>query len=114
MTKSSAQIICEYGPFPGLDKVHGLTFDGQRVWFATGDKLNALDPESGVVVPLFNPREQEWRQHFEWIEGGTVIRGRTASGRATVVALVMNHPDMVLVRSLWVSAGWHPPTDPSA
>lgn len=47
MTKSSAQIIREYGPFPGLDKVHGLTYDGQRVWFATGDKINALDPETG-------------------------------------------------------------------
>ena len=47
MTKSSAQIIREYGPFPGLDKVHGLTFDGQRVWFATGDKINALDPDTG-------------------------------------------------------------------
>jgi glutamine cyclotransferase len=47
MTKSSAQIIREYGPFPGLEKVHGLTYDGQNVWFATGDKINALDPDTG-------------------------------------------------------------------
>ncbi|MBN9049186.1 MAG: glutaminyl-peptide cyclotransferase [Rhizobiales bacterium] len=49
MTKSSAQIIREYGPFPGLEKVHGLTYDGRHVWFATGDKLNALDPDTGTV-----------------------------------------------------------------
>lgn len=47
MKSSAAEIIREYGPFPGVDQVHGLTFDGECVWFATGDKLNALDPESG-------------------------------------------------------------------
>jgi glutamine cyclotransferase len=50
MTKSAAEIIREYGPFPGVDSVHGLTFDGQRVWFASGDKLNALDPASGTIL----------------------------------------------------------------
>ena len=45
-----AEIVCEYGPFPGLEHVAGLTFDGRSVWFATGDRLNALDPESGAVV----------------------------------------------------------------
>jgi glutamine cyclotransferase len=50
MKRSLAQIIREYGPFPGVDHVHGVTFDGQHVWFASGDKLNALDPESGTTV----------------------------------------------------------------
>ena len=45
-----AEIIREYGPFPEIDGVHGVSFDGQRVWFASGDKLNALDPESGEIV----------------------------------------------------------------
>ena len=45
----SAEIIREYGPFPGVDGVHGVTYDGQQVWFASGDKLNALDPSSGKV-----------------------------------------------------------------
>jgi glutamine cyclotransferase len=44
-----AEIIREYGPFPGIDQVHGLTFDGQHVWFASGDRLNALDPVSGKL-----------------------------------------------------------------
>src|ERR1700719_5261571 len=50
MKRSAAKILREYGPFPGVDRVHGVTFDGQHVWFATGDKLNALDPTSGKVV----------------------------------------------------------------
>jgi glutamine cyclotransferase len=49
MKPSSAKIICEYGPFPGTDGVHGVTYDGQHVWFASGDKLNAIDPSSGKV-----------------------------------------------------------------
>jgi glutamine cyclotransferase len=50
MKQSRAEILCEYGPFPGIDGVHGVSFDGQRVWFASGDRLNSLDPESGEIV----------------------------------------------------------------
>src|SRR5512145_3371861 len=50
MNKSPAEIIREYGPFPGVDNVHGVTHDGRQVWFASGDKLNALDPVSGKTV----------------------------------------------------------------
>src|SRR5215218_1404997 len=50
MKRSAAEILDEYGPFPGADHVHGVTFDGQHVWFASGDKLNAFDPASGNTV----------------------------------------------------------------
>jgi glutamine cyclotransferase len=50
MKRAAAEIICEYGPFPGIQHVHGLTFDGRHVWFASGDRLNALDPASGKTV----------------------------------------------------------------
>ncbi|MGE8179869.1 PQQ-binding-like beta-propeller repeat protein [Pseudomonas fluorescens] len=50
MKHSAAEIIREYGPFPGVDNVHGVTYDGQQVWFASGDKLNALDPASGNTL----------------------------------------------------------------
>jgi glutamine cyclotransferase len=50
MSRSTAQIVREYGPFPGADHVHGVTFDGQRVWFAAGDKLIAFDPASGKAL----------------------------------------------------------------
>ena len=47
MTSSTAEILREYGPFPGIDSVHGVTYDGRQVWFAAGDALHALDPASG-------------------------------------------------------------------
>lgn len=50
MKHSQAEILQEYGPFPDVDEVHGLTFDGQHVWFASGDRLNALDPADGKIV----------------------------------------------------------------
>ena len=50
MTRSAAEIVREYGPFPGVDNVAGVTYDGQRVWFASGDRLNAFDPQSGQTV----------------------------------------------------------------
>jgi glutamine cyclotransferase len=50
MKSSTAEILREYGPFAGVDKIHGVTYDGQHVWFATGDKLNALDPASGKTL----------------------------------------------------------------
>jgi glutamine cyclotransferase len=50
MKQAAAEILREYGPFSGVDQVHGLTFDGQFVWFASGDRLNALDPASGKTV----------------------------------------------------------------
>ncbi|ODT16248.1 MAG: glutamine cyclotransferase [Kaistia sp. SCN 65-12] len=50
MKHSAAEIIREYGPFPDLGDVAGVSFDGEQVWFATGDKLNALDPESGEIL----------------------------------------------------------------
>jgi glutamine cyclotransferase len=50
MIKTAAEILQEYGPFPGVEQVHGLTFDGRHVWFASGDRINALDPQSGKTV----------------------------------------------------------------
>ena len=50
MHRSTAEIIREYGPFPGIDHVHGVSYDGQHVWFAAGDTLQALDPASGKTV----------------------------------------------------------------
>ena len=50
MKRSDAEILREYGPFPGANRVNGVTYDGRHVWFASGDKLNALDPASGQRV----------------------------------------------------------------
>lgn len=66
MNTSAAEILREYGPFPGVEGVHGVTFDGRHVWFASGDRLNALDPAEGKLL--------------RWIQGvahaGTAFDGR--------------------------------------
>jgi HNH endonuclease len=72
-------------------------------------KTEELEPESGVKVQLFNPRQQKWQEHFAWTEDGTRIIGMTACGRATVIALKLNNSLAVTVRRNWVKAGWHPP-----
>jgi glutamine cyclotransferase len=50
MRRSIAEIVREYGPFSGVENVAGVTYDGQNVWFAAGDTLNAFDPASGKTV----------------------------------------------------------------
>lgn len=76
---------------------------------AKGISTEAADPESGKLVPLFNPRTQAWTDHFAWSENGTIIVGKTPVGRATVEALSLNSELRVRARAIWVEAGWHPP-----
>jgi glutamine cyclotransferase len=50
MKRTAAKIVREFGPFEGVDAVHGVTYDGQNIWFGSGEKLNALDPATGKPV----------------------------------------------------------------
>ncbi len=50
MKRSAAEVLCQYGPFPGVERVNGVTFDGRRIWFASGGALHAVDPASGKMV----------------------------------------------------------------
>src|ERR1700727_1059574 len=50
MKRSAAKILREYGPFPGVDRIGGVTYDGQQGWMAAGEQLNALDPASGKTL----------------------------------------------------------------
>lgn len=74
-------------------------------------RTRARDPLGGAFVPLFDPRRQRWSEHFAWEDGGRLIAGRTAVGRATVAALRLNRDELVVARELWIAAGWHPPDD---
>jgi hypothetical protein len=102
-----------------LPLAKGGTDDETNLWLACpicnghkSDKTMAIDPDTGVAVPLFNPRTQTWAEHFAWSDNGIRIIGRTPIGRATVVALhLSDDPDALEVRSYWVLAGWHPPED---
>lgn len=74
-----------------------------------GRMTHAVDPLSRELVPLYNPREQPWVDHFEWGNGGTHIVGLTPTGRATVVALRLNNEYIIEARTLWIAREWHPP-----
>jgi glutamine cyclotransferase len=54
MKRTAANIVREYGPFPDVSAVHGVTYDGTNVWIATGDTLKAVDPDSGKTVRKLN------------------------------------------------------------
>jgi HNH endonuclease len=97
----------------------GGTNDESNLWLACplcnrakGDRVEATDPETKQVVPLFNPRSQVWSEHFRWIDAGLRIQGLTPIGRATVAALhLADDPEALVVRSFWIQAKWHPPVD---
>ena len=72
-------------------------------------RISFPDPVSRKKTPLYNPRTQRWSRHFIWSEDGCRVIGRTRAGRATILALNMNDPTVVMSRSLWVQLGIHPP-----
>ncbi|MEW6206803.1 MAG: HNH endonuclease signature motif containing protein [Acidobacteriota bacterium] len=74
-----------------------------------GAQVYGNDPMTGRRTRLFNPRRQKWKAHFRWSEDGTEIIGLTACGRATVIALQINRPEITAARRLWVGVGWWPP-----
>lgn len=101
-----------------LPRSRGGSDEESNLWLACrlcnnfkSDQISLRDPETGQDVPLYNPREQRWSEHFEWSHDGTRILGTTPCGRATVIALQLNNIVAVTVRRNWVLAGWHPPKD---
>lgn len=72
---------------------------------AKAAQVEALDPRTRRLVQLFNPRTQGWADHFRWSRDGTRVIGRTAVGRATVVALRMNDEFRVVARVHWRREG---------
>jgi len=95
----------------GLDHEENLWLACRMCNSFKSTQTHARDPITGRRVRLFHPRRQRWSRHFLWSEDGTRIIGRTACGRATVIALQLNHMIAVIVRREWVAAGWHPPGD---
>jgi len=127
-----ANNLCEYclanslfswHPFPidhvlpeskgGKDLFENLANTCQNCNGGKYNKIKAYDPISKLLVPLFNPRTQEWSTHFQWNEESTHILGITPVGRATVVALKMNRVNVVNQRKALILYGVHPPTGKS-
>jgi hypothetical protein len=74
-------------------------------------RTSAIDPVTGFLVPLYNPREQKWNEHFSWSEDSLRITGLTPTGRATVEALRLNREGLVNLRRVLYAVGEHPPQE---
>jgi hypothetical protein len=76
-------------------------------------KQQATDPITGLVVPLFHPRQHRWNEHFAWSADATLIVGLTPTGRATVDALHLNRIELANLREVLYDAQEHPPAEPN-
>jgi hypothetical protein len=99
-----------------LPKAAGGTDDEENLWLSCGvcnsfkhAKTHAVDPITKEEVRIFNPRTQDWNEHFEFSSDNSEILGKTVCGRATAAALKLNNPRAVKMRKLWASVGWFPP-----
>ena len=95
----------------GSDALDNLCAACYRCNEYRGAKTHDIDPLTGELAILFNPRTQAWREHLAWANGGTHIVGLSATGRATVRALRLNNEYVVEARALWMARQWHPPAE---
>ena len=91
----------------GKDSLSNLAYACLRCNLHKGTDLTGIDPKTGKVIRLFNPRRQLWSKHFSW--QGAVLLGKTPVGRTTVAVLNMNDPDRVALRQELIEQGLFSP-----
>src|SRR5229473_1056631 len=69
MKRSAAEILREYGPFPGVDHVHGVTFDGQQLFQIAEDRIQKIDPKTGRVLATIPAPGGGTDSGLAWAEG---------------------------------------------
>jgi HNH endonuclease len=123
-----AQGYCEYCYCPEAFATEGFTIEHTKprsiggettlenlAWSCVGcnsykqARTQAVDPETGERVLLYNPRLQAWKEHFDWSDDFTEVIGKTPCGRVTVTALRLNRSGVMNLRGLLAGAGLHPP-----
>jgi hypothetical protein len=87
----------------GSNDLRNLCWSCHRCNLCKSSNLSGIDPASGRLVPLYNPRRQSWKKHFRW--RGPIVVGITAVGRATVVVLDMNNAQRIELRHRLIAAG---------
>jgi len=95
----------------GTDAEENFWLACSKCNLAKSNKIDGFDLVTKTCIPLFNPRTQNWHEHFAWSSDGLYIIGKTATGRVTVVEVKLNNDLFLEVRRNWVKAGWHPPED---
>jgi hypothetical protein len=93
----------------GTNKLDNLALSCQACNNHKFTATEALDPGSGLIVPLFHPRRDKWSEHFSWSEDFLTIIGQTPTGRATVNRLQTNRASVVNLRRVLRLDGKHPP-----
>jgi hypothetical protein len=98
-----------------LPKQHGGNDDRENLAFCCpvcnrkkGPNLSGVDPHTGSIVTIFNPRQQVWSEHFRW--SGATIVGISPHGRATVVVLDLNETRRLKLRRALLAEGMLPPS----
>ena len=122
---SRAEGICEYCRMPqpydrlpfqidhiiarqhgGDDAAENLALSCLACNTHKGPNIAGVDPATGEIVRLFNPRRDKWREHFRW--AGPELAGQTQEGRATVVVLAINLPHRAVLRESLMAEGVYP------
>jgi 5-methylcytosine-specific restriction endonuclease McrA len=136
LVRSRANYLCEYCHSPericanrftidhiipqslgGSDVPDNLAYACRRCNDRRYNFIAGFDSPTQTIVPLFNPRQQQWSEHFVWTADGREIVGITPIGRATCQRLDLNdfrydEEDSIRnTRRFWVLAGWHPPSE---
>ena len=125
LVRQRARNCCEYCQLPqecsimpfAIDHViarqhHGRDDPDNLCWSCfycnsyKGPNIAGIDPVTQRIVPLFHPRKDVWKRHFQW--DSSVLLGRTARGRATIDVLQINHPEAVALREYLIDAGEFP------
>jgi hypothetical protein len=94
----------------GSDRDDNLAYACGHCNLHKGPNIAGLDPQTGQLTPLFNPRTDNWDDHFAW--SGHIVVGRTPIGRTTVVVLAMNDAMARVVRAALMAEGIFPPIPP--
>lgn len=100
----------------GSDHIDNLALACRRCNERRYNFVAGFDVETQQIVPVFNPRKQDWAEHFIWTTGGTVVKGVTPIGRATCDRFDLNdmrYPEGDSIRStrqFWIQTGIHPPS----
>ncbi len=99
----------------GSDALDNLALACRRCNERRYNFVASVDPETQAIVPIFNPRQQKWSDHFVWLNQGIVIEGKTPIGRATCLRIDLNdsrYPEEDSIRAtrrFWIKTGLHPP-----
>jgi hypothetical protein len=102
----------------GSDDLENLALACHRCNERHYNFITGIDPQTEVETSLFNPRKQQWSDHFIWSKDGIIIIAKSMTGRATCKRFDFNderrdEPSIQTARRFWVEAGWHPPqSDP--